>query len=132
MSRRVPTLERFLRYGAVGGIGFGINLATTISLHEVVGAPEELAFAVAQVVVFFFSFLTARHFIFDGSAGDLKRQLVKFSLSSAGFRGAEYVGFLVFHTLLEIPYMVAVVAVLGLSFVVKFFFYRKVVFVDDA
>jgi len=132
MVSRVPTVERFLRFGAVGGIGFGLNLAATVTLHEVVGVPEELAFAVAQVVIFFFSFVSARHFIFEGSAGDPKRQLIKFALSSVGFRGAEYVGFLVLHTFLEIPYVVAVVAVLGSSFLVKFFFYGTVVFIDDA
>ncbi len=132
MARHVPTVERFLRYGAAGGVGFGLSLAATVTLHEVAGAPEELAFAVAQVMVFFFSFLTARHFIFDGSAGDPKRQLIRFALSSAGFRGGEYVGFLVLHTFLEIPYLVAVVVVLGTSFIVKFFFYGTVVFIDDA
>ena len=62
MTRSVSTLERFVRFGAMGGVGFLLNLATMIVLHEVFGAPEELAFAIALMVVFCFSFMTARYF----------------------------------------------------------------------
>jgi putative flippase GtrA len=120
------------RFGAMGAAGFALNLAVTVSLHEWVGAPEELAFAVALAVVFVFSFVTSRYLIFAGAAhGDPRKQLVRFAISNAGFRVAEYLGFLVLHTLLDLPYLAAIVAVLGFSFLTKFFTYSTVVFVDD-
>jgi putative flippase GtrA len=123
MNPRSKTLGRMGRFAAMGAVGFGLNIAVTVSLHEWLGAPEELAFAVA---------LTSRYLIFAGAShGDPRRQLLKFALSNAGFRVAEYVGFLVLHTLLRLPYLLAIVAVLGFSFLTKFFTYSTVVFVDD-
>jgi putative flippase GtrA len=132
MNPRSKTLGRMGRFAAMGAVGFGLNIAVTVSLHEWLGAPEELAFAVALAAVFVFSFLTSRYLIFAGAShGDPRRQLLKFALSNAGFRVAEYVGFLVLHTLLRLPYLLAIVAVLGFSFLTKFFTYSTVVFVDD-
>ena len=100
--------------------------------HEWLGAPEELAFAVALAVVFFVSFIASRYLIFEGAArGDARRQLGRFGFWNVGFRLAEYTGFLVFHTLLGLPYLLTIVAVLGVSFLTKFFTYSTVVFVDD-
>ena len=132
MKAPTTTFGRLVRFGALGAVGFALNLAVTISLHELLGAPEELAFAVALVVVFVFGFLTNRHLIFVGATrGDPRKQLFKYAISNAGFRMAEYVGFLVLHTLLRLPYLLAIVAVLGVSFLTKFFTYSTVVFVDD-
>ena len=132
MDRRSNTLGRMARFAAVGLAGFGLNIAVTVALHEWLGAPEELAFAVALLVVFAFSFVTSRYLIFVGAAhGDPKKQLLKFALSNAGFRLAEYLGFLVLHSVLRLPYLLAIVAVLGFSFLTKFFTYSTVVFVDD-
>jgi putative flippase GtrA len=132
MHAPAKTLGRMARFGAVGAVGFGLNIGITVSLHEWLGAPEELAFAVALAVVFGFSFLTSRYMIFAGASdGDPKKQLVKFAVFSAGFRVAEYLGFLVLHTLIGLPYLPAIVAVLAFSFLTKFFTYSTVVFVDD-
>jgi putative flippase GtrA len=132
MQAPPTTFRRLLRFGALGAVGFALNLAITVSLHELLGAPEELAFAVALVAVFVFGFLTNRHLIFVGAAhGDPKKQLFKYAISNAGFRVAEYVGFLILHTILRLPYLLAIVAVLGSAFLTKFFTYSSVVFVDD-
>lgn len=132
MKARPTTLSRMVRFAGLGAAGFVLNIGITVSLHEWLGAPEELAFAVALAVVFVFSFLTSRYLIFTGAAhGDPKKQLLKFALSNAGFRVAEYGGFLVLHTVLRLPYLLAIVAVLGFSFLTKFFTYSTVVFVDD-
>ena len=132
MASSPSTLSRLARFAVMGGVGFVLNIGITVGLHEGLGAPEELAFGVALVVVFVFSFVTSRYLIFEGTAGgDPKKQLVKFAVSNAGFRVAEYVGFLVFHTVLGIPYVIAIVAVLAVSFLTKFFTYSTVVFVND-
>jgi putative flippase GtrA len=126
------TLGRLLRFGALGAAGFGLNIAVTAVLTEMFGAPEELAFAISLAVVFVFSFLTSRYVIFAGAAtGDPRKQLVKFAISSATFRGAEYLGFLLLHTAIGLNYLVAIPAVLGVSFLTKFVAYSNVVFKPD-
>jgi putative flippase GtrA len=132
MQAQSTTFRRIARFAALGAAGFVLNLVITVLLHELLGVPEELAFAVALAVVFVFSFLTSRYLIFsDAAHGDPKKQLLKFAVFSAGFRVSEYLGFLVLHTLLRLPYLPSIVAVLGVSFLTKFFTYSTVVFVDD-
>jgi putative flippase GtrA len=121
-----------MRFSAMGAIGFSLNIATTVSLHEGLGAPEEVAFAVALVAVFMVSFFAGRYLIFEGAArGEPKRQLGKFVVWNAGFRLVEYTGFLIIHTIFGVPYLVTIVAVLGASFLTKYLAYSNVVFVDD-
>lgn len=132
MFERSTTLGRFARFAAMGAIGFSLNIATTVSLHEVLGVREEFAFAVALVAVFLLSFFASRYLIFEGAArGDPKRQLGKFVFWNGGFRMAEYTGFLILHTILGMPYLLTIIAVLGASFLTKFVTYSNVVFVDD-
>jgi putative flippase GtrA len=132
MFARTTTVGRFARFTAMGAIGFSLNIAATVSLHEGLGAPVELAFAVALVVVFALSFFAGRYLIFEGAArGNPKKQLGKFVFWNAGFRLAEYTGFLVLHTILDMPYLLTIVAVLGASFLTKYVTYSNVVFVDD-
>ena len=126
------TLGRLIRFGALGAVGFGLNIVVTVTLTEALGAPEELAFAIALGVVFIFSFLTSRYLIFVGAAaGDPRKQLFKFAASSAAFRGAEYLGFLLLHTVMGLGYLLAIPAVLGVSFLTKFVAYSNVVFTPD-
>jgi putative flippase GtrA len=116
----------------MGAVGFSLNIAITVSLHEWMRAPEELAFAVALAFVFILSFFAGRYLIFEGAArGNVRRQLGRFGFWNAGFRLAEYSCFLVLHTLLRLPYLLIIVTVLGVSFLTKFFAYSTVVFVDD-
>lgn len=132
MFARSTTRGRFVRFAAMGAIGFGLNISTTVSLHEGLGAPEELAFAVALAAVFLLSFFAGRYLIFEGAArGDPKKQLGKFVFWNGGFRLAEYSSFLILHTILGTPYVPTIVAVLGASFLTKYVAYSNVVFVDD-
>jgi putative flippase GtrA len=116
------------RFAGVGGVSFVTNLALTALLHEVLGLPEEAAFAISLVVVFVMNFLACRYVVFDGRGGDARRQLLHYGMASLGFRGGEWCAFLVVHTWLRTPYLVAIVVILGCSFLIKFVFYRHVVF----
>lgn len=126
------TFRRLLRFGALGAVGFGINIAVTVTLTEILGLPEELSFAIALAVVFTFSFVTSRYLIFpEAASGDPRKQLAKFAVSSAAFRGAEYIGFLLLHTVMGLAYLLAIVGVLGISFLTKFVTYSTVVFTSE-
>jgi putative flippase GtrA len=131
VPRTVSTSERFLRFVGMGSVGFCLNLAITAFVHEVLGVTEELAFAVALITVFTFHFFSGRYVIYGATGGDPRQQLVRYALASGAFRGAEYLGFLVLHTAAGVPYPLAIVGVLGTSFIAKFFFYGRVVFTGD-
>lgn len=131
MSDQQRSFGRLARFLAVSVVGFGLNLGITVVFHELLGAPEELAFAIALITVFSYNFVACRFFIFRATRSDPRRQLIKYALSSAAFRLAEYAAFVVVHTVLDVQYLIAAVVVLGTSFLSKYFFYGKVVFTDD-
>jgi putative flippase GtrA len=128
VSRRDLSFARFFRFAAMGLIGMVLSVGITAFVHEVLGISEELAFAVALASVVSFHFMSGRYVIYGAAAGDPKRQLLRFGLATGGFRAAEYLGFLVLHTLIGVPYLLVIVIVLGSSFIAKFFFYGRVVF----
>ncbi|GAB4376439.1 MAG: hypothetical protein Kow0062_16700 [Acidobacteriota bacterium] len=118
----------FGRFGLLGLVSFAINLAVTAGLHEIAGLAEELAYAVALGVVLVTNFAACRLWVFPDSAGSVVGQGVAFLLSSFGFRGAEYVAFLLVHTLGGVHYLLTILLVTGVSTVVKFLHYRFLVF----
>jgi putative flippase GtrA len=116
------------RFVVLSGISFSINLGLTSGLHELAKVKEEIAFAVALAVVLVTNFIGMRYFVYTGRQGNVIKQFVSFLLSSSGFRGLEYVLFLVLHTWLGLAYRLAIIATLATTFVTKFFFYGAVVF----
>jgi hypothetical protein len=51
-----------------------------------------------------------------------------YMLSAIGFRGLEYISFLMIHTWLDVQYVVAIIEIQGCSSLVKFFYYKVAVF----
>lgn len=122
--------ERLGRFIAVSAVGFPLNLAITVFVHEVLGGSEEAAFAVALICVFTFNYAACRYVIYRATSGDPRSQLVKYAGMSLLFRLAEYLGFLFVHTLFNVQYLIAAAVVLGTSFFLKFHFYGTLVFTD--
>ena len=121
----------FVRFSAVTGLSLALNFGTTIVLHEGFGLAEELAYALALLTVFAVNFVLLRTWIFAGSArAGASRQFAWYALSAAGFRGAEYLGFLVLHTGLGVHYLLAMALVQTTAFFGKFLHYGRVVFRD--
>lgn len=120
--------QSFFRFCVMTAIAFGIHIGLPPLLHEVFHLSEELACAVALVVVFTGNYFLQRYYVYQAKEGDPRRQLLLYFLSSLGFRGAEYVTFLLVYNVLEVQYLVAYVGVLLVSFMIKFFYYGKFVF----
>ena len=121
-------LSRAPRFLGLSGVSFLTNVGLTVLLKEKARLAPEAAFAIAIVVVFCINFLACRYVVFDARAQDFRRQLLLFAMASGGFRGAEYLAFVVAHRLLAIHYVVALVAILALSMTAKFVFYQRVIF----
>ena len=115
------------RWVGAGGFSFLLNVGLTVGLVEVARLSEEAAFAGALVLVFFVNFAIQRYVVFRSAGLPFGRQLWQFALSSVGFRVAEYAAYLGLLAL-AVDYRAATVAVLIVSFVAKFFFYRAFVF----
>ncbi len=110
-------------------MSFFLTLGLTLFLHEGLRAPEELAFAVGLGSALVVNFFSCRHLIFvNAASGDARRQFILFVGSSFTFRGGEYVAFLLIHTVGGLDFMVAILGILLTSMLVKFFYYRTVVF----
>jgi putative flippase GtrA len=116
------------RFGTATAITLAASFGLTILLHELLGTSEELAYAVALVVVFLTSFAFLRWYIYGRRTGPIVAQFCWYSLSALGFRGSEYLTFLVLHTWLDTPYILAMLVIQGASFVAKFLYYGAVVF----
>ena len=118
-----------IRFGALGGTTFATNISLTAFLHQGLGLSAEVAFALSLGTVLIISFFACRYWIFKtGSERDPRHQALLFFLSTLAFRGAEYLGFLLLHTVFGIHYLTAVAAILITTFFAKFFYYRDAVF----
>lgn len=117
-----------LRYLTQSGMSFGLSFGVTVGLHELGGVPKEVAYAVALCVITLFNFLGFRHFVYRTADAALMKQFLAYLASCAGFRLTEYCTFVVLERWVGVPYTLALVGVQGMSFVLKFFVYRRVVF----
>jgi len=117
-----------LRYLVLSALSFLLNLGITAGLHEIFGVAPEISFAVALATVFVTNFAGMRWWVFRGTSRPFLRQLVGFGLSSATFRGLEYCGYLLLYRAAGAPYLAAAIAVMGVSFVVKYVVYDSWLF----
>ena len=99
--------------------------------HEVVGWITEVAAALSMVLVSAQNFLFFLFWVYKPqNPQDLRSMVFSFALSVVGFRGLEFLLFLVVHTWLGVHYLLALVGLRGFLMVVKFFFYRATMFAD--
>ena len=124
-NQRAPTP---LRYLLLSALSFTLNLGVTAGLCEIFGVAPEVSFAVALATVFVTNFAGMRWWVFRGTSRPVLRQLVGFGLSSLAFRGLEYCGYLLLYRVAGAPYLAAAVAVIGISFPLKYVVYDSWLF----
>lgn len=133
MTQRAARLARVIPFGEVSRytqlavFSAALNLGLPVLLHEWIGLSERVAVALSLTTAFVVNFAVARGYVFR-AGGPMGPQVLRFAAASAGFRVAEYAGFLLLHTILGLHYVLALGAVLVVSFGVKFVFYRAFVF----
>ena len=110
----------------------GVNLGLTVLLHELLHVAEELAYAVALILVFSMNFLLSRHVVFSSASGNSVRQAVLFGISTLLFRSLEYLLFLFFHAALGLWYVGVIIGVSLPMMLIKFVILGKFVFVAEA
>lgn len=116
-------LRQGLRFAMLTGASAGMTLGIPIVLHEGLGVRPDVAVAIAFAVAFAVNFLSMRRLVFRSTRG-LGRDLRTYAASSLAFRAAEYGAFLLLDAL-RVHYVVALVGVLAVSALAKFFWYRR-------
>jgi putative flippase GtrA len=104
-----------------------INLGLAAIFHEVLAMAEWLAVALSLSIVFVINFFAAKFVVFK-SQGNWKKELSNFLLSSLLSRLFEYGVFLILFGIFSINYLFAIMMSQILSFVLKFFVYKRYVF----
>ena len=128
MSEKLGAPARFV---ALGATSFSLNLGITAVLHESFGVSPEFAFAAALVTVFFVNFAAMRWWVFRGTPRPLLDQLLGFGLSSLFFRGTEYLGYLLLYRWADLPYLMAALVVISVSFGLKYVAYNSWLFARE-
>lgn len=117
------------RWGVNTVASFIVNLGVTAGLHEVLSVRAEIAYAAGLLTVFLMNFGFFRYYVFvQPEPMPIRRQFAAYTASAIGFRVSEYLGFLVLHTMLGVHYIITMFVVQGATFVMKFFFYGRLVF----
>jgi len=117
-----------LRFAAGGVLSAGVTLSVTAVLHEVFAIPEPKAAAIAMLAALSVNYVFLRYVAFRGTHIPWQRQLVLFLASTGVFRGIEYMAFLAVNVWLGVHYLVALMGVMGASFLLKFTVYEGWVF----
>lgn len=125
-------MARFRRFLLGSAFSFGLNLAITSFVHEILGWTPATAFALALVTVLTVNFFVLRHFVFEATSGTAAGQATAYLFSALGFRATEYLAFLVVNVRLGVPYLLTATVVLAVSTAVKFFVYGSKIFVRSA
>lgn len=119
---------QLIRFVGLSAFSFTYNIVVTAVMVDLCHIAPEVSFLTSVSTVCVINFAACRWFVFAGSEKELVTQFCEFLISTGGFRLTEYAAFLGFHSYLGLPYLPVVVSVLGVSFAVKFLFYRSTLF----
>ena len=119
------------RFGVMTVLSFAVNVGGAALLFGPIGLPEEVAYALSLIAVLVMNFALMRWWVFPLPADDrptVRSQVVGYLASAAGFRGAEYVAFLLLHSWLGLPPLPTILGVSIVSLAAKFAFYSGRIF----
>lgn len=125
-------LKALVRFGLGGVVSSAVALGGTALLHETADVPERVAAAAGLAASLLVNFVMLRVFVFKSTQQSAWRQVPMFLATSGVFRALEYGGFFLVNTYLHLQYLLAMVLVLGTSFVLKFLVYEGLIFVRKA
>src|SRR5579884_4141988 len=115
--------RQLFRFAVSTLVSAAVTIGVPFLLHQFAGAGQRSAVAISQTCAFFVNFLMIRMFVF-GSNRAPARDFLYYLASAAGFRGAEYLCFLVLFDFGKLNYLVALILTLCASTVFKFVWYR--------
>ena len=120
-------IDQLARYGGLSVVSACISLGLPFVLHQWLGVDPRLAVAIGLICAFTTNFFGLSAVVF-GHTGGIASALARFLGVALVFRGLEYLGFLLLFDIAHLPYMVALLIPLVISFCLKFVTYRVFVF----
>lgn len=124
---RIPSSVKYIAWSAVS---FSLNVGFNVLLVAF-GLSKNVAFVVTTLMLFTINFTASRYWIFADSKLTLKEQFKRFTLSTAVFRLAEILVFILINSMIEVDHKLLIIAILVVSFVAKYVVQRALVFGDN-
>jgi putative flippase GtrA len=128
MRRLVGDATRFVGFGVMS---YGLGIAISAFLTEIVRLSAEAAVAVSLAILIVVNFWLSRRFVFRAT-GEVRSQFSRFLSTTVVMRGVEYLLFLLLYRVVGLHYLLALTVGMGLSTCIKFFLYRGLVFGQQA
>lgn len=127
--RNAPITGQLLRFGVSTGFSAALSFGLPVLLHEWLAISPRRAVAIGFIIAYLGNILLLRLFVFR-SRGSWMGQVLRYIPTNGAFRLCEYLGFLALYDHLRLDYRLALVLVLGVSAILKFFAYR-LIFTDQ-
>lgn len=124
MVHRAPLVAALSRFALATLASALLSFLLPILLHEKAGLGERTAVGLSFAVAYVFNFLTLRRLVF-ASRASLGRDLWRYALVNALFRIAEFLAFAALRSAEILSYAAALLLVLAVSTLIKFFAYRR-------
>jgi putative flippase GtrA len=118
-------LKTFGRYLLATGFSALMSLGLPVLFVDVFGWRAELAVAAAFVIAFLVNFLIHKFLVFR-SAGRVLREFLGFAATNGLMRLVDYAGFLLLYRVAGLHYLVALVAVLTVTSLLRFLAFRRI------
>jgi putative flippase GtrA len=128
LRRLAGDATRFVGFGVMS---YGLGIAITAFLAEIVHLSAEAAVATSLAILITVNFWLSRRFVFRAT-GEIRSQFPRFLATTVLMRGVEYVLFLLLYRVFSLHYLLALTIGMGLSTCIKFFLYRGLVFGQQA
>jgi putative flippase GtrA len=124
-----PRLTKFagqiFRFGISTGFSAALSFGFPLLLHEYLGVPEVLAVAIGFATAYVGNIWLLRNYVFR-STGSWRSEVFRYVIWNGVARLLEYATFYLLFRSLGFDYRIALLLVLGVSAVLKFFLYRWV------
>jgi len=124
LIRRFPILPSLVRFGFSTVLSASLSFLLPVLLHEVIGLGERLSVGLAFAIAYLVNFAMLRRVAFRSPHG-WRRDLALYAGVNAGFRLAEFFAFAALRSNAILSYAAALLLVLVLSTIIKFFAYRR-------
>ena len=124
-ARLRPLALQIARFGLSTGFSAAVSFGLPVILHETFDIGQKRAVAIGFVLAYVANLLLLKTFVFQ-SRGSWRREVPRYVVVNGTFRLLEYAAFTLLLDRLDWDYRVAVLSVLAVSAVIKFFVYRVI------
>ena len=120
-----PLLRQAVKFAKTTVVSASLTLGLPVLLVEAFNLQQNTAVLVGFVCAYFFNMIVLRYYVF-GSRNSWLRDFLKYAVANGIMRMLEFGSFVLLAGKLSIHYVAAILIVLCVGTVTKFFIYREV------